>query len=269
MPRDRRTAGWRSDPVLRALYPDHIRKPRISTSRPAKSPARPGGLAIARRPKGRCSRALKQDEFSSRSIHQLSPETLQGSISVRSVANRLGGLPVARSLGGRELYKTKLGRNLAAGIVIATALDFALAYALAKYFFKDDFLISFLAILAFFWVTPFVFVFKNALFKMIAYHLERKKIRKSLVHEFRKSQFPLLSDTEFNDPADMYFEEVANDESLPKHARIAAAKTIGELSVIAKYSWADAFITYSNLDAALADYFDELRRDNVPPHQGN
>jgi hypothetical protein len=43
--------------------------------------------------------------------------------------------------------------------------------------------------------------------------------------------------------------------------------SLGQLSIISRYSLVEAIFARSNLDAALAVYFDELRRDGVKQHK--
>ena len=54
--------------------------------------------------------------------------------------------------------------------------------------------------------------------------------------------------------------------TLPEAARLYAAKMLGQLALIPTYSPTDAVLTHVTLDAALADYFDELRCAGVRPH---
>jgi hypothetical protein len=167
------------------------------------------------------------------------------------------------------LLKTASGRAQAQLLAFWTVADALIAYAVAYLFFADDMLFAFLVTLGVIWIVPLALKAKNLVLFSLWGLLNKTTIRGQLVREFRKSQLPLLSRTDFNDPADLYFQEVAEDDKLPKSARLFAAMSLGQLSIISRYSLAEAIFARSNLDAALAIYFDELRRDGVPEHNSH
>lgn len=164
------------------------------------------------------------------------------------------------------MLKTKFGRAIGFGWLVAFVLDLALAYALATWLAANDFWLGFSAILAVLWLGPVVFAFKGMIYKIVLFYLTKGTTRRNLVQDFRRARLPLLSGTSFNDPADLYFQEVASDDSLPKSAVDYANATVGQLGLISRYSSVDAVICNANLDAALGTYFDEMRRDGVQPH---
>ncbi|QFT60463.1 hypothetical protein FIU94_16660 [Sulfitobacter sp. THAF37] len=155
-----------------------------------------------------------------------------------------------------------LGLNLA----FSLALDVVLAYAVASLLGPNDFWTTFFVMLGIFWFGPIPFAIKGNIYKLLLQQFNKNSVRTSLVQSFREAQLPLLSGTEFNDPADLYFREVANDDELPKSARLYAGVTMGQMSILNQYSMVDTLMLHSNLDAALAQYFDEMRRDGVKPH---
>lgn len=164
------------------------------------------------------------------------------------------------------MLKTSAGRALTSAIIFGIALDLTLAYSFTTIFAGPEFWFLFSAILAFLWLAPLIFGFKSMLYKIIFHYAKRGSIRRTLVQGFRKAGLPLLSETGHNDPADQYFTEVAEDDSLPKSARLYASATLGQLVLIPMYSKVDTLFSHANLDAALATYFDEMRRDGVQPH---
>jgi hypothetical protein len=166
----------------------------------------------------------------------------------------------------RAMFKTKLGRARGFGWLFATALDIVLAYLLASWFFSEDLWFGFLLLVGVLWLGPLFFAIKGSIYKTLLYFITRAGTRKTLVQEFRKAQLPLLSGTDFNEPADLYFQEVASDDTLPKEARIYANMLIGQMGIVPIYSSVDTITMHANLDAALAIYFDEMRRDGVRPH---
>ena len=167
------------------------------------------------------------------------------------------------------MLKTKAGRTLASAFTRTVLLDAAFAYLIASQFANDDVWFSFFAALAIFWILPVLFALKSVLYKALFYFLNRSSVRQTLVQEFRRAGLPLLSGTEFNDPADLYFAQVAQDDSLPKSARLFAAQVVGQLALVPTYSSADTLILHANLDVALSTYFDQLRRQGVKPHREN
>jgi len=165
------------------------------------------------------------------------------------------------------LLKTASGRAQAQILAFWTVADALIAFCIAYLFFADHILFAFLVTLGVMWLVPLVLKAKNiALFSVWGF-LNKTTIRSQLVRDFRKNELPLLSGTDFNDPADLYFQEVADDDTLPKSARLFAAMSLGQLSIVARYSLAEAIFARSNLDAALAIYFDELRRDGAKQHK--
>jgi hypothetical protein len=165
------------------------------------------------------------------------------------------------------LLKTTSGRAYAQVLAFWTFADAVIAFGIAYLFFSDSLLFAFLVTLAFLWLVPLVLKLKNFALFAIWGAMSKAGIRAQLVREYRKNQLPLLSGTDFNDPADLYFQEVAGDDSLPKSARLFAAQSLGQLSIIPRYSVVESVFARSNLDAALATYFDELRRDGVRQHK--
>ena len=164
------------------------------------------------------------------------------------------------------MFKSRLGRSFGFNFAISSILDIALAYVIATFFDSADFWIAFFLILAVIWFVPLIFLLKVNIYKLLLQQLNKTSIRTFLVQSFREAQLPLLSGTNFNDPADLYFQNVEDDDELPKSARRYAGATIGQMSIINHYSIIDAFAFHSNLDAALAQYFDEMRRDGVKPN---
>jgi hypothetical protein len=165
------------------------------------------------------------------------------------------------------LLKTASGRAQAQLLAFWTVADALIAFSIAYLFFADTIFFAFLLTLGFMWLVPLVLKAKNLVLFSFWGFLNKTTIRSQLVREFRKSELPLLSRTDFNDPADLYFQEVADDDTHPKSARLFAAMSLGQLSIIARYSFVEAIFARSNLDAALAIYFDELRRDGVKQHK--
>ena len=165
------------------------------------------------------------------------------------------------------MLKTKGGRAIASVFVYAIVLDLALASLVGSFFSDGDRWFGFFATLAFLWIVPMALGLKSVLYKIVFFFLAKSGARKILVQEFRKAQLPLLSGTDFNEPADLYFADVADDDDLPKPARLFAAQCLGQFVMIPSYSIPDSVILRANVDAALAIYFDELRRDGVKPHK--
>jgi len=164
------------------------------------------------------------------------------------------------------MLKTKLARATWSNAAICSLLDVALAYVIAGFVSPDEVLVTTAILVAVIWLAPLVFIFKGNIYKAILYHLNKSSVRTTLVQEFREAKLPLLSGTSFNDPSDLYFNEVAADRTLPASATLYAGVFAGQMSIISKYSVVDAVIASANTDAALATYFDEMRRDGVNPH---
>lgn len=161
------------------------------------------------------------------------------------------------------MLKSRGSRIWVTKVLISTVLDVFLACALAALFGTRDFWITMLVILGFLWIAPWLLRINSTLSKLIQFFVQRGRFRRDLVHAFRKAKLPLLSQTDFNEPADLYFAEVASDDSLPKEARLFSSRTLGELTMVPKYSLVDSIIFNANIDAALAEYFDQLRRDGM------
>lgn len=164
------------------------------------------------------------------------------------------------------MLKTRTGRAYANALLYGVALDVTLSYLVATTFASDDRWLFLLLVLGAFWLGPIFFSIKSMLYKALLHFLTRAGVRRALVHEFRKAELPLTSGTDFNEPADLYFTVVAEDDTLPKSARLFAGQTVGQMALLPTYSWADTIILHANLDASLATYFDELRRDGATPH---
>ena len=163
------------------------------------------------------------------------------------------------------MLKSKLGRAFITGFAMTLFLDAIISWAGAKLLFEHDMLFGFWAILAVLLIAPLLFGLKTIVYKAIGYQFTKNKTRKVLIHEFRKAALPLFESDVYVPDAEQYFSLVSNEDQLPKSAITFATQTIGQLALIPKYSLADTFIVHANLDAALEDYFDELRRDDTPP----
>ena len=125
------------------------------------------------------------------------------------------------------MLKTALGRSYTQVLVFWLAADALIAFAVAYFFFADDLLVAFLVTIALLWLVPLLLKLKNLVVFSIWGMMSKDTIRSQLVREFRKNKLPLLSGSDFNDPADLYFQEVSEDDTLPKAARLFAAQTIG------------------------------------------
>tara|TARA_R110002110_G_scaffold225601_2_gene439657 strand:+ start:2876 stop:3397 length:522 start_codon:yes stop_codon:yes gene_type:complete len=165
------------------------------------------------------------------------------------------------------MLKTKMARTTWSNIAICSLLDVALAYVIARVVSPDEVFVTTAILVVVIWLVPLVFIIKGNIYKTVLYHLNKSSVRTALVQEFREAKLPLLSGTDFNDPSDLYFNEVAADKTLPASATLYACMFVGQLSIIPKYSFVDAVVVSANTDAALATYFDEMRRDGVKPHK--
>ena len=144
------------------------------------------------------------------------------------------------------LLKTKGSRAIASVFAYALILDLAVASLVGSFFPEGDRWFGFFATLAFLWIMPILLSLKAVIYKTIFYFLAKNGNRKMLVREFRKAQLPLLSGTDFNEPADLYFSDVAADDSLPKPARLFAGQCLGQFAMIPSYSLPDSVIVRAN-----------------------
>jgi hypothetical protein len=165
------------------------------------------------------------------------------------------------------MLKTKLARATWSNIAIGSLLDVALAYVIARVVSPDEVFVTTAILVVVIWFAPLVFIIKGNIYKSALYHMNKSSARTTLVQEFREAKLPLLSGTGFNDPCELYFNEVAADKTLPASATQYAGMFAGQLGIIPKYSLVDAIVVSANTDAALATYFDEMRRDGVKPHE--
>jgi hypothetical protein len=124
-----------------------------------------------------------------------------------------------------RMMKTRTGRTIALNLVVGALFDIAIAAAVAQ-LFDGDYWTVFLLALAALWLLPILFRLRNTLLRGLLFLVHRKATRRLLVQEFRKAKLPLLSDTSFNDPADLYFSEVAGNDDHPKDARLFSAKPL-------------------------------------------
>ncbi len=151
---------------------------------------------------------------------------------------------------GRRTFWLYLARSVTFDVAIA----FLISWLFAS---PSEFWLFFSVLLAAILLLPIFLGLRSALYKIVVHLFSRRKKIDQLKREFRKAKLP-YADAFFRD-VDAYLLEVWDEESNATSARKYAGIALGQFSLLPAYSLIDALLAHATSEAALTEYFDEIR----------
>jgi len=145
-------------------------------------------------------------------------------------------------------------RAMALGFAMHLAINAIISYGIAAYFFEREFWFGFLLSLVVLVVLPPIFKFRDALITALFLYLRFNKIVATFDADLRKSGIPSSGDYGYFD-ADLFLEQVQNDENLPAKARIGAGATLSSLQVLRTTGMVRALFASSALERAIREHW--------------
>lgn len=142
------------------------------------------------------------------------------------------------------------------------AFDAAISFGLAYLIDADEWLFVGLVILALLTFFPLLLIIKNAVFKGMWNWFVRDEMVSRLKASFSEARLPAPNSSDVFADLDDYLVQVESRDDAPMNARLFAARTLGELQSINRYSFIDAFTIRSAAERALDEYQQENNGDS-------